>query len=139
MYTNPLSNNGPVNGSTKAKPAFKGNATAAKVTQVQVQILKDRADSLIQRWNDLVPEELAEEIIDIKDRASPLNNPQLTKQVEGLHFQFVFPILPDLKLFTAEIHRAAQRVLKGQTPAPFQELSQTQQQEILRNAIGGKS
>jgi hypothetical protein len=139
MEINSLSNSGPVNGSTKAKPAFKGKVTAAKVTQVQVQILKDRASSLIERWNTLVPEEIAEEIIDIKDRASPLNNPQLTKQVEDLHFQFVFPIIPDLNSFATEIQKAAQRVLKTQTPAAFQELSQTQQQEILRNAVGGKS
>lgn len=113
--------------------------TAKKTHQLIVDLKKN--------WGNLAPEELAEQIIDLEGLAK--STPSLRKEVEHLHFKFVFPIALELETapvesslpisFARQIYKTANEMLKKNSSKPFQELDKTQQREILRQAMkGGK-
>ena len=143
-----------------AKKPNKNAATAAKVAQIaqfpalgqkglqgrsisRLEQAKNLYKSLRKDWDNLSPEELAEQIIDLESRVSEFTESSPTvdkikKQVEHLHFQFVFPIVLELQegsqSFAATVHKLAQKVLKTQSIHPFNQLSEPQQREVRQIA-----
>lgn len=91
--------------------------TADKVNRLANEIKKD--------WDSLAPEDLAERIIDLEDRAPE------SRVVQNLHFKFVFPIAIDMGSFINGVNKVAKEVLKTGV-AGFNQLNARQQQEVMR-------
>lgn len=122
-----------------------------KIVQLAVQDeLAARVGQVVQNWDALDPEALAESIIDLEDRVAVLKDvqsPEMDKiraQVRNMHFRYLFPVVSMLDLksggegieipFAREVHNLADQVFKTQSVLPFQQLSSTQQAQVLRNA-----
>lgn len=145
----------------------KSAATAAKVNQIvqfpkvaqeglqgravsQLQQIKNLYKSVQQEWNELSPEDLAEKIIDLEGRVSELTGSsaaidKIKKQVEHLHFQFVFPIVLELERgksdeimppsFAKVIDGIAKEVLQKNSLQPLNQLNPAQLGEVQKIAL----
>ncbi|PIS02380.1 MAG: hypothetical protein COT85_05120 [Chlamydiae bacterium CG10_big_fil_rev_8_21_14_0_10_42_34] len=150
----------PINSVTKT--ASKAKATAQKVGKIELPVvtqisglggrsvspLKSASDlfkKITRQWNSLAPEEQAEQIIDLQGKVALLEGTspaieKIKKQVEHLHFQFVFPVALELSQetisFAKEVARIANQVIKTNSSGPFTSLNQMQQKEVMRYARG---
>ena len=101
------------------------------------------AKQIRAEWNFLSPEEQAAKVIELEGRVSrlPEGTPGLEKTkrlAEELHFQFVFPIVRDLRgSFTKTIRDLAREISRTQSVQLLKTLSLTQQKEVIAAARGG--
>lgn len=125
---NPTSTGPVLRSSTPSKASPKLRALADKVTALATEIK--------QQWDELEPEALAGKIVDLEMLASQdfPGVAKIRRIAENYHFQFVFPIVRDLRTFSKTIKNLASEILRTNSTLPFQRLSPTQQKEILRGA-----
>lgn len=136
-----------------AKPYLEASSSfEAPKKQRKIQVLAEetnllqRIDKLKGEWNELTPEDTAEELIELHQRITVLAQGKETKtclkiqkQWKDLFFRFVFPIMQELDdestmSFAQNIRLIAQTILEQNSLQPFQELSSLQQKEIYQFA-----
>ncbi len=104
------------------------------------------------RWNQLVPEQIAEELVSLNQRATLISgekevspwvqeiNQAAQRQLEHLNFAFVFPVVIELKqetmepTFASRLHAIAEKIRQQNTVLPFKALDAYLQREIIRYA-----
>lgn len=139
----------------KTSQAVKGSFEKKESTSLgkrKVEVLAEESDvvrqisQLKKNWNELSPEDVAEELIELHQRITILaegkESPtclKMQKQWQNLFFDFVFPIHSELDpqapmSFAHTIRDIAQKTLEQNSLQPFQELTPLQQREILRFA-----
>lgn len=102
------------------------------------------------RWNTMVPEQIAEELVSLNERATLISGQQevspwvleinqaAQRQLEHLNFAFVFPLVIELKTqsmeptFASRLHGIAEKIRQQNTLLPFKALDGLLQREILR-------
>ncbi len=123
------------------------------VPMVDLDDCTRRIEEIDKGWDELDPEMLAEEIIDLEDRISLFQGEptdevrKVQAQVKHLHFQYVFPLVKTLQLegndkvetieisFARQVYNLAKEIIETNSVAPFAELSPMQQWEVRRHAI----
>lgn len=123
-------------------PKKEGVSSGRKMAQLVVtDELAARVSKLNKHWDEMELEDIAEEIVDLETRVSLLdaNDPAAAKiqaAVQGLHFQFVFPITRELKSdgdfsFVQEINRLGKQIIQQNSLQPLQSLDPLQWKEVL--------
>lgn len=170
FYINPARGKGPENiPETQSKKADKESAvkhTASRVERVapfpasdqgwEIQLYneaKGLSKRISREWNLLTPSELAEHIIDLEGKVTQLekgtsvNTAKIKLAAQKLHFQFVFPIVLELKRapeanmpdsFARTVQSVAKQILQTNSLDPIKRLSSVQIDEMMRYARGGK-
>lgn len=111
----------------------------------EVEKAQELLESIKRDWDVLVPEELADKIVDFEAKVAALPEGEaivkkLKKEAAHLHFQFVFPISLELEnkefSFAHMVRKLGKEIFDSQSLSPFQELNEVQQQEVLEIALG---
>ncbi|MES2273137.1 MAG: hypothetical protein V4487_02975 [Chlamydiota bacterium] len=120
----------------------------------EVNALSQQIEELEIQWNYLPPDEIAEKLLALQERASVISaddaSPRVQKicieakkQLEILHFEFVFPLAKELNChsleptFASRLEHIAARMRKEHSLNAFQSLDPLQQRQIL--AFNGRS
>jgi hypothetical protein len=110
---------------------------SANTQPTEVSALRALSERIKKSWDASDPQELAQNIVDLKDKISGIQEmtpaiEKIKKVADGYHADFVFPVRIDFRSFSKQIGRMADRILKTNSVAPLEKLSPTQQQEVLR-------
>lgn len=114
----------------------------------EINALSQQIEELGIQWNRLPPDEIAEKLIALNERASLISEAEASprvqkicegakKQLEHLHFEFAFPIAKELDrhslepTFASRLHQVALRMRDDYSLNAFQALDALQQHQIL--------
>lgn len=111
----------------------------------------DLAKHIRSKWDEMTPEQLAEQIIALEDKVALIQESspaveKVRKQAQHLHFQFVFPVAKEMDgappegempvSFARMIYKAARDVFKTNSVHAFNDLNGVQRREVMRYAAG---
>jgi len=106
------------------------------------------------RWNQMVPSQIADELVSLNERATRISgereispwiheiNRAAQEQLEHLNFAFVFPQVIELKretmepTFASRLHKIAEQIRQQDNVLPFKALDSYLQREIVRYVSG---
>jgi hypothetical protein len=114
-----------------------------------VHELSKEVEKLGLLWNQLNTDEIGEKLAELKKRATSLEGREIPKQarkvrehalshLEDLRFEYVFPIVKELKsdslepTFASRMGQIAEKMREQNSLSPFQQLNSLQQKEITQ-------